>query len=81
MSFQIPGDQFDAEVQTLRERGVTFSTFEAEGLTWVDGVASYDDFKSAWFEDPDGNVLKGIKDPKKIDQFVAAVRAADRQPA
>jgi phosphoribosylanthranilate isomerase len=30
---------------------------------------------------PDGNVLKGIKDPKKIDQFVAAVRAADRQPA
>ena len=57
MSFQIPADQFDAEVQTLRERGVTFSTFEAEGLTWVDGVASYDDFKSAWFEDPDGNVL------------------------
>jgi catechol 2,3-dioxygenase-like lactoylglutathione lyase family enzyme len=57
MSFQIPGDQFDAEVQTLRERGVTFSTFEAEGLTWVDGVASYDDFKSAWFEDPDGNIL------------------------
>ncbi len=30
---------------------------------------------------PDGNVLKGIKDPEKIDQFVAAVRAADRQLA
>ena len=57
MSFQIPQDQFDAEVATLRERGVTFSTFEAEGLSWVDGVASYGDFKSAWFEDPDGNVL------------------------
>ena len=27
---------------------------------------------------PDGKVLKGIKDPEKIDQFVAAVRAADR---
>lgn len=57
MSFQIAADQFDAEAQTLRERGVTFSTFEAEGLDWVDGVASYDDVKSAWFEDPDGNVL------------------------
>jgi len=30
---------------------------------------------------PDGNVLKGIKDPEKIQQFVAAVRAADRQLA
>jgi catechol 2,3-dioxygenase-like lactoylglutathione lyase family enzyme len=57
MSFQIAADEFDAEVQTLRERGVTFTTFEAEGLTWADGVASYGDFKSAWFEDPDGNVL------------------------
>lgn len=57
MSFQIPPDQFDAEVQTLREHGVTFATFEAEGLTWVDGVASYGGLKSAWFEDLDGNVL------------------------
>jgi phosphoribosylanthranilate isomerase len=30
---------------------------------------------------PDGSVLKGIKDPEKIDQFVAAVRAADRHLA
>ena len=57
MSFQIAADQFDAEVRTLRERGVTFTTFEAEGLHWVDGVASYGGLKSAWFEDPGGNVL------------------------
>ncbi|GAA4387265.1 VOC family protein [Ornithinibacter aureus] len=57
MSFQIAPDEFDAEVQTLRKRGVTFTTFEAEGLAWADGVASYGGFKSAWFEDPDGNVL------------------------
>ena len=44
-------------VQTLREHGVTFATFEAEGLTWVDGVASYGGLKSAWFEDLDGNGL------------------------
>ena len=30
---------------------------------------------------PDGNTLKGIKDPGKIHQFVAAVRAADQQLA
>ena len=30
---------------------------------------------------PGGSTLKGIKDPEKIHQFVAAVRAADRQLA
>ncbi len=30
---------------------------------------------------PGGSTLKGIKDPEKIDQFVAAVRAADRHLA
>jgi catechol 2,3-dioxygenase-like lactoylglutathione lyase family enzyme len=57
MSFQVAPDQFDAEVGGLRDKGITFQTFEAEGLTWVDGVASYGEFHSAWFEDPDGNVL------------------------
>ncbi|WP_377643521.1 VOC family protein [Oryzobacter terrae] len=58
MSFQIPPDRFDAEAAALREKGITFSTFEAEGLEWDDGVATMgDSFKSAWFEDPDGNIL------------------------
>lgn len=58
MSFQIPADQFDAEAAALREHGITFSTFEAEGLEWDDGVATMGgSFKSAWFEDPDGNIL------------------------
>lgn len=57
MSFQIPADAFDAEVAALRERGVEFQTFDAEGLTWDDGVATFDGTRSAWFEDPDGNIL------------------------
>lgn len=58
MSFQVPLDQFDAEIAALREKGITFQTFEAEGLTWDDGVASYgEQYRSAWFEDPDGNIL------------------------
>jgi catechol 2,3-dioxygenase-like lactoylglutathione lyase family enzyme len=57
MSFQVPADQFDAEAAALREKGIVFQTFEAEGLAWVDGVASYGEFRSAWFADPDGNIL------------------------
>ena len=58
MSFQVPADSFDAEVAALREKGVSFQTFEAEGLTWDDGVASMgEEFRSVWFADPDGNIL------------------------
>ena len=57
ISFQVPADAYDAEVGALRDKGIVFQTFEAEGLTWVDGVASYGEFHSAWFEDPDGNIL------------------------
>jgi catechol 2,3-dioxygenase-like lactoylglutathione lyase family enzyme len=58
MSFQVPAAEFDAEASALREKGVSFQTFEAEGLEWQDGVASMGDaFRSAWFEDPDGNIL------------------------
>ena len=57
LSFQVPPDDFDAEVDALRGKGIAFQTFEAEGLSWVDGVASMGEFRSAWFEDPDGNIL------------------------
>jgi catechol 2,3-dioxygenase-like lactoylglutathione lyase family enzyme len=58
MSFQVPTDRFDDEVAALREKDVTFQTFEAEGLTWDDGIASMGDvFRSVWFADPDGNIL------------------------
>jgi catechol 2,3-dioxygenase-like lactoylglutathione lyase family enzyme len=60
MSFRVPGDAFDAEISHLRDKGVRFQTFDAPGLEWTDGVASAGDqgeYKSAWFEDPDGNIL------------------------
>jgi catechol 2,3-dioxygenase-like lactoylglutathione lyase family enzyme len=57
LSFQVPADQFDGEAAALREKGLVFQTFEAEGLVWVDGVASYGEVHSAWFSDPDGNIL------------------------
>src|SRR5687767_11403115 len=40
MSFQVPGDAFDAEISQLRDQGVRFQTFDAPGLEWRDGVAT-----------------------------------------
>lgn len=58
MSFQLPADAFDAEVETVRTAGVTFDTFDAPGVTWTDGVASMgDQMRGVWFKDPDGNIL------------------------
>ncbi len=58
MSFQVPKGGFDAEIEALRDRGVEFQTFDAPGISWDNGVASFgDDFRGAWFEDPDGNIL------------------------
>ena len=58
MSFQVPADEFDEEVAALRERDITFQTFDAEGVTWDNGVATAGDaFRGVWFEDPDGNIL------------------------
>ncbi len=57
MSFAVPADAFDPEVDALRAAGISFATFEAEGLSWVDGVASWAESRSVWFEDPDGNIL------------------------
>lgn len=57
VGFSVPADRFDAEIADLRARGITFDTFEAEGLSWADGVAEMGGTRSAWFHDPDGNIL------------------------
>ena len=57
ISFDVSPDAFDAEIATLRERGVTFEVYDLPGATWQDGVASMEGMRSVWFEDPDGNIL------------------------
>jgi catechol 2,3-dioxygenase-like lactoylglutathione lyase family enzyme len=62
MSIQVPADAFDAEIESLRQKGITFQTFEMEGIGWDHGVASGlpgapDGFRGVWFEDPDGNII------------------------
>lgn len=58
VGFDVPLSAFDDEVGFLREKGVSFLTFEADGLAWNEGVASMGDaMKAIWFTDPDGNIL------------------------
>jgi catechol 2,3-dioxygenase-like lactoylglutathione lyase family enzyme len=58
VSFDVPTSAFDDEIGALREKGVSFMTFEAEGLDWNDGVASMgEEMKSVWLTDPDGNII------------------------
>ena len=57
VGFDVPVAAFDDAVRDLREKGVGFLTFDADGLEWNDGVASMGEMKAVWFEDPDGNVL------------------------
>lgn len=59
VGFSVPMSGFDDEVAALRDKGISFMTFEAEGLDWNEGVASMvgEDMKSVWFTDPDGNIL------------------------
>ena len=57
MAFDVPEAAFDELVQGLRDKGITFDTFDIPGGTWDDGVLSGMGMKSVWFHDPDGNII------------------------
>jgi len=57
VTFAVPEDRFDGEVDTLRGKGVAFQTFEYEGMEWKDDVMVSEEMRAVWFNDPDGNIL------------------------
>jgi catechol 2,3-dioxygenase-like lactoylglutathione lyase family enzyme len=56
LAWSVGGD-FDAIVEDLRARGVTFEHYELPGLRLQGDVHVADNFKAVWFKDPDGNIL------------------------
>jgi len=50
-------DDIDAEVRELKDKGVMFEHYELEGLTPKGDVYVGEGMKTAWFKDPDGNIL------------------------
>jgi catechol 2,3-dioxygenase-like lactoylglutathione lyase family enzyme len=50
-------DDVEKEVKELEDRGVTFEDYDFPEFKTVDHIATMGEFQSAWFLDPDGNVL------------------------
>jgi len=41
----------------MRDRGVVFEDYDLPGLTTVDGVATFEGGRGAFFKDTEGNIL------------------------
>ncbi len=51
-------DDIDAEVRELKDKGIFFEHYDLEGLTPKGDIYEAEGgFKTAWFKDPDGNIL------------------------
>ena len=53
--FQV--DDIEAEVADLKGRGVVFEEYDFPQLKTVDGIATLEANKAAWFKDSEGNTL------------------------
>jgi catechol 2,3-dioxygenase-like lactoylglutathione lyase family enzyme len=56
-------DDVEREVSELKEKGIFFEKYDLEGLTpkgdFYEGEGG---FKTAWFKDPDGNILSLVEE-------------------
>ena len=51
-------DDIDNEVRELKDKGIFFEHYDLEGLTPKGDIYEGEGgFKTAWFKDPDGNIL------------------------
>ena len=56
LTFEV--DDIDAEVKDLKGKGIFFEKYDLEGLTPKGDIYEGEGgFKTAWFKDPDGNIL------------------------
>jgi len=51
------GNEIDVIVKALAAKGVAFEHYDLPGLTQKGDVHAFGEFKSAWFKDPDGNII------------------------
>ena len=52
-----PVDDIAAEVRDLKDKGIMFEHYDMDGLTRDGDVYQAEGMKTAWFKDPDGNIL------------------------
>ena len=51
------GPEIEAIVDALAAKGVAFEHYDMPGLTLKGDVHVFGEFKTAWFKDPDGNII------------------------
>jgi predicted enzyme related to lactoylglutathione lyase len=57
--WQVP--DLESEVAELKARGVRFENYDSPGLRTVDGIATFETGKAAWFKDSEGNIMALIQ--------------------
>ena len=55
-------DDIEAEVETLKQKGVMFEHYDMPGLELEGDVHVGEGMKVAWFKDPDGNILNIVEE-------------------
>ena len=55
-------DDVEREVAELKARGVKFEEYDFPGLKTVNGVATGETGKAAWFKDSEGNIMAVIQE-------------------
>jgi catechol 2,3-dioxygenase-like lactoylglutathione lyase family enzyme len=59
LNFQV--DDIEKEVSELKEKGIFFEHYDLPGLEQQGDLYVAEGFKTAWFKDPDGNILSLIE--------------------
>jgi catechol 2,3-dioxygenase-like lactoylglutathione lyase family enzyme len=60
LTFQV--DDLEQEVRALKEKGILFEHYNLPGLEQQGDFYVAEGFKTAWFKDPDGNILSLAED-------------------
>jgi len=55
-------DDIESEVRDLKDKGIFFEQYDVEGLTAKGDIYEGEGMKTAWFKDPDGNILSLIEE-------------------
>jgi catechol 2,3-dioxygenase-like lactoylglutathione lyase family enzyme len=59
LTFDVDG--IDSEVRDLKDKGIAFEHYDLEGLDREGDIYRGKNMKTAWFKDPDGNILSLIQ--------------------
>jgi catechol 2,3-dioxygenase-like lactoylglutathione lyase family enzyme len=54
-------EDIEEEVRSLKEKGISFEHYDLEGLIPKGDIYEGEGMKTAWFKDPDGNILSLIE--------------------